>query len=107
MGRLVIALDIGLTGYKIYEAFWIGRADKCEQVSHTESGCLAGSVLGGSIGAYVAPILCTVVGIGTGGIGWVACGIVAAGVGGVVAGQMSGDVGAEMGQLVYEVRRRD
>lgn len=106
-GRLAIALDVGLTGYKIYEACSIGRAEQCHQVSHTESGRLAGSVLGGSVGAYVAPILCTVIGVGTGGIGGVACGIIAAGVGGAVGGQIAGDAGEDMGQLIYEVRNRD
>ncbi|NWN91065.1 type VI secretion system PAAR protein [Marinobacter adhaerens] len=106
-GRLALALDISLTGYKIYEACSVGRAEQCEQVSHTESGRLVGSVVGGSASAYVAPLLCTVVGVGTGGIGGVACGIVAAGVGGAVGGQIAGDAGADMGQLIYEVQGRD
>lgn len=100
-------MDVGLAGYKIYEACLAGRAEQCEQVSHAESGRLVGSVVGGSVGAYVAPLLCTVVGVGTGGIGAVACGIVAAGVGGAVGGQTAGDAGADMGQLIYEVRSRD
>ncbi|EBA00404.1 hypothetical protein MELB17_04772 [Marinobacter sp. ELB17] len=106
-GRLAIALDVGLTGYKIYEACSIGRAEQCEQVSHTESGRLVGSILGGSVGAYVAPLLCTVVGAGTMGLGGVACGIIAAGIGGALGGQISGDAGEDMGQLIYEVRNRD
>ena len=49
-GRLVIALDVGLTGYKIYEACSVGRAEKCEQVGLTESVRLAGAVAGGTAG---------------------------------------------------------
>lgn len=106
-GRLAIALDVGLTGYKVYEACSAGRAEQCEQVSHTESGRLAGSVIGGSFGASIAPVVCTVVGIGTGGIGGIACGIVTAGVGGAAGGQVIGDAVADLGQLVYEVRSGD
>ncbi|MGO1749137.1 MAG: hypothetical protein ACTHZR_02550 [Marinobacter sp.] len=106
-GRLAIALDVGLTGYKIYEACAVGRSERCEQVSHTESARLVGSVIGGSFGASVAPVLCTVVGIGTGGIGGIACGIVAAGIGGAVGGQVVGNAGADFGQLIYEVRNGD
>ncbi|MEH6355125.1 MAG: hypothetical protein V7760_03750 [Marinobacter sp.] len=106
-GRLAIALDVGLTGYKIYEACSIGRAEQCEKVIHTESGRLVGSILGGSVGVYVAPLLCTVVGAGTMGLGGVACGIIAAGIGGALGGQISGDAGEDMGQLIYEVRNRD
>lgn len=106
-GRFAIALDVGLTGYKIYEACSAGRAEQCEQVGLTESGRLAGSVIGGSFGASVAPVVCTVVGIGTGGIGGIACGIVAAGVGGAVGGQVVGNAVAGLGQLIYEVRSGD
>jgi len=103
-GRLVVALDAGLAGYKIYEACSTGRANECEQVAHVESGRFAGSAIGGAVGASIAPVLCTVVGIGTGGIGGVACGIIAAGIGGAAGGKIMGDAGAGAGQLVYEVR---
>ncbi|WP_375192370.1 type VI secretion system PAAR protein [Marinobacter sp.] len=103
-GRLVVALDAGLAGYKIYEACSTGRANECEQVAYVESGRFAGSAIGGAVGASIAPVLCTVVGIGTGGIGGVACGIIAAGIGGAAGGKIMGDAGAGAGQLVYEVR---
>jgi uncharacterized Zn-binding protein involved in type VI secretion len=103
-GRLVVALDAGLAGYKIYEACSTGRGDECEQVAYVESGRFAGSAIGGAMGASIAPVLCTVVGIGTGGIGGVACGIIAAGIGGAAGGKVMGDAGAGAGQLVYEVR---
>ncbi|MDN6320827.1 MAG: hypothetical protein L0J77_13785 [Marinobacter sp.] len=106
-GRLVIALDVGLTGYKIYEACSVGRAEKCEQVGLTESVRLAGAVAGGTAGGVIAPLLCVVVGIGAAGIGGVACGIIAAGVGSVVGGNVVGDLGASAGQLIYEVRSRE
>lgn len=103
-GRLVVALDAGLAGYKIYEACSTGRANECEQVAYVESGRFAGSAIGGAVGASIAPVLCTVVGIGTGGICGVACGIIAAGIGGAAGGKIMGDAGADAGQLVYEVR---
>ncbi|WP_228677581.1 hypothetical protein [Marinobacter lipolyticus] len=103
-GRLVVALDAGLAGYKIYEACSTGRTNECEQVAYVESGRFAGSAMGGAVGASLAPVLCTVVGIGTGGIGGVACGIIAAGIGGAAGGKIMGDAGADAGQLVYEVR---
>ncbi|MDI9244535.1 type VI secretion system PAAR protein [Marinobacter sp. CHS3-4] len=103
-GRLVIALDVGLTGYKIYEACSEGRTDQCERVGVTETLRFTGSAAGGTAGAMAAPLLCVAVGVGTAGVGGIACGIIAAGVGGAVGGKVMGDLGASAGELIYEVR---
>lgn len=106
-GRLFIALDAGLAGYKIYEACSFDRGDECKKVTYVESGRFVGSVVGGSVGASVTPFLCAAIGAGTGGIGGLACGIVAAGIGGAVGGKIVGDGGADAGQLIYEMRTND
>lgn len=106
-GRLVVALDAGLAGYKIYEACSTGRADECERVGLTESLRFAGSAAGGTAGAFAAPLLCVAVGIGTAGVGGVACGIIAAGVGSAIGGKTIGDMGAAAGEMIYEVRNRE
>lgn len=106
-GRLVVALDAGLAGYKIYEACSTGRANECERVGLTESLRFAGSAAGGTAGAFAAPLLCVAVGIGTAGVGGVACGIIAAGVGSAIGGKTIGDMGAAAGEMIYEVRNRD
>ncbi|MBK1873684.1 type VI secretion system PAAR protein [Marinobacter sp. 1-3A] len=106
-GRLALALDVGLTGYKIYEACSAGRAEQCEQVGFTESGRLVGAVAGGTAGAVVVPLLCVAIGVGTVGVGGIARGVVASGVGSVVGGNVFGELGASAGELIYEVHNAD
>ncbi|MDY6797351.1 MAG: type VI secretion system PAAR protein [Pseudomonadota bacterium] len=103
IGYLAIGLDIAASGVKVRDACTTGRANECKRVKYTEGGRLSGSLLGGGAGAFAGPFLCGVLGLGTGGLGGVACGILMAGAGGFAGGSVGGGTGEDIGEVIYEV----
>lgn len=104
VGYLAIGLDIAASGVKIHAVCAEGGATECRQVKYTEGGRLSGSVAGGGTGAFFAPMLCGFVGVGSGGLGGVACAIIMAGAGGYAGASGGGVAGEGLGELLYEVR---
>ena len=103
VGYLSVGLDIAASGMKIHTACRTGRATECKRVKYTEGGRLSGAAVGGSAGAFAGPFLCGVIGLGSGGIGGVACGIIMAGAGGFAGGTIGGSSGEGIGEVIYEV----
>ncbi|WP_040886757.1 type VI secretion system PAAR protein [Marinobacter santoriniensis] len=102
-GYLSIGLDVAASGVKIRAACMSGRNSECRRVKFTEGGRLSGAAVGGSVGAFAGPFLCGVIGIGSGGLGGIACGIIMAGVGGTAGGSVGGDTGEDVGEVIFEV----
>lgn len=103
VGYLSIGLDVAASGVKIHAACTNGRAAECRRVKYVEGGRLSGSAIGGSAGAFAGPLVCGVIGLGTGGLGGVACAIIMAGVGGFAGGSVGGNTGEDIGEVIYEV----
>ncbi|MEQ8185117.1 type VI secretion system PAAR protein [Marinobacter salarius] len=103
IGYLSVGLDVTASGMKIHAACTKGRASECRRVKYTEGGRLSGAAVGGGAGAFFGPFACGVIGVGTGGIGGVACGIIMAGVGGFAGGEVGGNTGEGIGEVIYEV----
>lgn len=103
VGYLSVGLDVAESGIKIHAACTNGRASECRRVKYTEGGRLSGAAVGGGAGAFAGPFVCGVIGLGTGGLGGVACGIIMAGVGGFAGGSVGGNAGEDIGEVIYEV----
>lgn len=107
IGYLAIGLDVAASGMKIHAVCTKGEASECRRVKYTEGGRLSGSALGGGAGAFAGPMVCGVIGVGTGGLGGVACAIIMAGVGGTVGGAVGGSSGENIGEVLYEVTNEE
>lgn len=103
VGYLSVGLDIAASGMKIHAVCTSGRATECKRVKYIEGGRLSGAAVGGGAGAFAGPFLCGVIGLGSGGIGGVACGIIMAGAGGFAGGAIGGSSGEGIGEVIYEV----
>jgi hypothetical protein len=107
-GYVGIALGGTASALKVKEVCSSGDVQACERVRFTEAGGFAGGVAGGiagaNVGGYAAYIGCGAVGVATGGVGGVICGLILIG-GGSLAGTMMGSgIGEVFGEVVYEYR---
>ena len=103
-----LAMDVGAAGLEIKEACVMGREAQCRRAKYVESGRLAGSVAGASIGgrygAEVARSACRIVlAVGLRERSGLACGIIGGAAGGYAGGSIFGDTGAFLGGKVLEV----
>jgi hypothetical protein len=105
---LGIGLNLAATGTSIYAACTTGREVQCRKAKYVEAGKLTGSlpfgIVGGSVGAGMAMLGCTVVlGTVTGGPGALACAVIGGGVGGYYGGELGEKVGESGGEVLYEL----
>lgn len=100
VGYLGITLDATLSAMNIHEACTTGDDKACQVVAYREGGRLLGSMGGGSIGAG-ASYGCVALGVGTAGIGGVACVVLVGGIG-AAAGSYAG---SEFGEFAGEILR--
>ncbi|VXC80862.1 conserved hypothetical protein [Pseudomonas sp. 8Z] len=105
-GHIGIALGGTASTLKVQEVCRAGDAQACEKVRFTETGSFVGGVAGGSLAvALTGPVagsICAAIGIGSAGLGGVACGLVVVGAASV-AGGAGGTAGGEwMGEFLYE-----
>ncbi|MFK3843249.1 PAAR domain-containing protein [Serratia sp. NPDC087055] len=87
---------------EIHEACSVGREDQCTRKKYTEVGSFAGGTGGGLFAGGFAIPLCVAIGIGSTGIGGLACTVIAGaslGYAGSTAGSALGELG---GEQLYE-----
>jgi hypothetical protein len=97
----------GASIMKVQDVCNAGNTEACEKVKFTETGSFAGGVGGGAIvGALLtAPAaggLCLGLGVPTGGIATLVCGIVVVGAASFGAGKVGGISGEAMAEKIYE-----
>ncbi|MDU8430852.1 hypothetical protein [Pseudomonas syringae] len=99
------ALEVGSTGLAIHKACTLGREEQCRKAKYVEGGSLLGSVFGAGAGGYVGGILvttaCVAIGIPTGGMGTLACGVIGGAVGGWGGGEFGESKGEKFGEVLY------
>ncbi|WP_313086867.1 hypothetical protein [Stutzerimonas nitrititolerans] len=105
-GHIGIALTGTASSMKVQEVCRAGETEACEKIRYTEAGSLVGGVGGGTLAAgLVSPVagsICVAIGIGSGGLGGVVCGLIVVG-GASFAGGAGGAAGGEwMGEFIYE-----
>ena len=88
---------------EINEACSVGREAECTQKKYTEiSSFVGGTGLGIGAGYLAAPI-CVAIGVGTAGIGGLACLVMVGGTTGYIGSELGSAGGEVMGNKVYEV----
>lgn len=107
-GWIGTAIGGGASYMKVQDVCTAGNAEACQKVKFTETGSFVGGVAGGATaGAFLsAPLvatLCVALGVPTGGMATLACGVVAVGAGSVAAGTLGGLMGELGGEVIYEV----
>ncbi|MNG96759.1 hypothetical protein D3C79_558390 [compost metagenome] len=107
-GWIGTALGGGASYLKVQDVCTAGNAEACEKIKFTETGSFIGGVGGGAAtGAFLTGstvgALCVALGVPTGGMATLVCGIVAVGVGSVTGGALGGVIGELGGEVIYEV----
>ncbi|MFM9271103.1 hypothetical protein ACJ7V3_12680 [Halomonas elongata] len=110
-------VGVGFSGISTYEktreACSSGREDECNIARVREwsgfGGNFGGGYLGGVAAMPVAGTICLALGVPTGGVATLACGIVLVGSAGYAGGAIGGEIGKEFGESVGELiyRRGD
>lgn len=109
-GWVGAAVGGGASYMKVQDVCTAGNTEACEKVKYTEGGGLVGGVAGGAaVGAYLGAAgtgtICVALGVPTGGIGLLVCGIVVVGGGSFAAGAIGGIVGETAGEKIYEATK--
>ncbi|MBU1332364.1 MAG: hypothetical protein KJ884_13870 [Gammaproteobacteria bacterium] len=103
-------IGIGLAGassaLKVQEVCRAGETEACQRVRFTETGSFWGGLGGGTIAvAITKPLsgaICAAIGLGSAGIGGIACGLVVVGGASLVGGAGGGFAGELAGEKIYE-----
>jgi uncharacterized Zn-binding protein involved in type VI secretion len=110
-GWVGTAVGGGASYLKVQEVCASGSTEACKRVQYTESGGFLGSLTGGAAAAALmsGPIvtgICVGLGVPTGGLGTIGCGVIVVGVASVIGGQVGARYGEDVGDLIYEVGRQ-
>ena len=109
-GWLGTAVGGGASYMKVQGVCTAGDAEACERIKFTESGGFIGGIAGGVAGgallsAGTTGAICAALGLPTGGVGSLVCGLVVVGAGSLAAGGALGKTGEKTGELIYEVTK--
>ena len=101
-----IALGGTASVLKVQEVCQAGETQACQKIRFTETGSFVGGLGGGSagmgIGIAAAPYVCGAIGLASGGLGGIVCGLVVVGGASTVGGAGGGWAGELVGHKVYE-----
>jgi hypothetical protein len=100
----------GASYLKVRDVCTAGNTEACERVKFTELGSILGGMAGGfAAGAFLTGstvgALCVALGVPTGGLATLACGVVVVGAGSYAGGAAMGTAGEKLGEVIYEHSR--
>jgi len=106
-GWLGTALGGGASYVKVQDVCSAGNKQACEKVRFTETGSFTGGVAGGmfagmALGTAATGTVCVAIGVPTGGIGSMVCGLIVVGGGSYAAGKLGEAGGGSIGEFIYE-----
>ncbi|WP_313027286.1 hypothetical protein [Pseudomonas lopnurensis] len=106
-GWIGTAVGGGASYMKVQDVCMAGDAEACEKVKFTEGGGFAGGVAGGALASMALTgstvgVICAALGVPTGGVGTLTCGLLVVGAGSLAAGAVGGRGGEAMGEIIYE-----
>lgn len=106
-GWVGTAVGGGASYMKVLEVCAAGNKDACEKIKYTEAGNFVGGVAGGAAtGAFLtgstAGIICVGLGVPTGGMATLACGVIVVAAGSYAGGALGGATGEWAGEKIYE-----
>ncbi|MEB0206814.1 hypothetical protein [Pseudomonas sp. CCC3.1] len=93
---------------KVQDVCTAGNTAACKRIKFTETGSFLGGVAGGAAAGAVLTgstvgYVCFVIGVPTGGVGTLICGIAVVGVASFASGAIGGVIGEEAGDVIYEI----
>ncbi|MCQ4312825.1 hypothetical protein NAV33_13090 [Pseudomonas stutzeri] len=101
-----IALGGAASALKVQEVCQAGETQACQKIRFTETGSFAGALGGGALAVALASpaagSICIALGVATGGLGGVVCGLVVVGGASVAGGAGGGWAGELAGEKIYE-----
>jgi len=105
-GWVGTAVGGGASAMKVQDVCTAGNSEACERVKFTEAGSFAGGLVGGwASGIVLAPVvggLCVGLGVPSGGLSLLGCGVLVAGGVTFSAGQVGVKVGENIAEKIYE-----
>jgi len=106
-GWIGTAIGGGSSYFKVQDVCKAGNTEACKKIKFTETGSFAGGVGGGALaGAALTSstvgALCIGLGVPTGGLVTLACGVVVVGAGSFAGGALGGIGGEAMAEKIYE-----
>ncbi|WP_407291492.1 hypothetical protein [Stutzerimonas zhaodongensis] len=105
-GYVGVALGGTASLLKVQEVCQAGETQACQKIRFTETGNFAGALGGGALAVAIASpaagSICVALGIATGGLGGVVCGLVVVGGASVAGGAGGGWAGELAGEKIYE-----
>ncbi|EXF45392.1 hypothetical protein BAY1663_02161 [Pseudomonas sp. BAY1663] len=105
-GYIGFALGGTASTLKVQEVCRAGETQACQKIRFTETGGFAGGIGGGAAGVLVGELaatsVCAAIGLGSGGIGGIVCGLVVVGGASVAGGTGGGWAGELAGEKIYE-----
>lgn len=109
-GWIGTAVGGGASYMKVQEVCAAGNKDACEKITYTEGGNFVGGVAGGAAtGALLtgstAGIICVGLGVPTGGMATLACGVIVVAAGSYAGGTLGGATGEWAGEKIYEASK--
>lgn len=109
-GWVGTAVGGGASYMKVQEICAAGDDDACEKIKYTEGGSFIGGVAGGAatgaiLTAPVVGTICVGLGVPTGGLGTLACGVIVVATGSLAGGAVGGVTGEMAGEMIYEVKK--
>lgn len=109
-GWIGTAVGGGASYMKVQEVCAAGNKDACEKIKYTEGGNFVGGVAGGAAtGAFLtgstAGVICVGLGVPTGGMATLACGVIVVAAGSYAGGALGGATGEWAGEKIYEVSK--
>jgi hypothetical protein len=109
-GWIGTAVGGGASYMKVQDVCVAGNSEACAKIKYTEGGSFIGGVAGGALSGAVltAPVvgaICVGLGVPTGGLGTLACGVVVVAAGSFAGGAVGGSGGEMFGEMIYEVTK--
>ncbi|MCU0121765.1 hypothetical protein N8H74_26185 [Pseudomonas sp. B2M1-30] len=106
-GWIGTAVGGGASYMKVQEVCAAGNKDACEKIKYTESGSFIGGVAGGAatgavLSGSTAGVICVGLGVPTGGMATLACGVIVVAAGSYAGGSVGGATGEWAGEKIYE-----
>lgn len=104
------AIGGGASYMKVQDVCSAGETEACKKIRFTETGSFAGGVAGGAFTGmiFTSPVVgtvCLALGVPTGGMATLACGIVLVGGASVAGGALGGSGGEMTGEVLYEMTK--
>ncbi|AZE50021.1 hypothetical protein C4K04_4357 [Pseudomonas chlororaphis] len=106
-GWIGTALGGGASYMKVQDVCAVGNTEACEKVRFTETGSFVGGGAGGAaagaaLTGTTVGALCVALGVPTGGLAALVCGVVVVGGGSFAGGAILGNAGEKIGEVIYE-----